>query len=302
MPTQWRTIPPIVGRTPAECLERCQKLLDQAGAREASAGDDLGLTGSTGHESGQSADDVRKLRPGEIDLEPETKPVRPDLVDMDEDEKEMLSEARAKLKTNRKARERQVQEARRLSALQKRSELKAAGIRSFGMLHTPQDTPFPRNRQSNYHSQKSFTLRSYATSETLSATAGSKEKYVVKLAAVENGMDISSKAVKQLQYIAERDNDRDLMLRISVDSGGCHGYQNKLELTNTVEEDDTVFVKENVRVVVDSVSLQFLRGSTVDFVEELIGSTFQVINNPNAKHSCGCNISYDIDLDKITQN
>jgi iron-sulfur cluster assembly accessory protein len=61
----------------------------------------------------------------------------------------------------------------------------------------------------------------------------------------------------------------------------------------------SVFEKEGVKVVVDSISLQFLRGSMVDYVQELIGSTFQVVDNPNAKHSCGCNISYDIDLDKI---
>lgn len=134
MPTQWRTIAPIVGRTPAQCLERYQRLLDEAESRESERADELGLTGSIGHESGPSADDVRKLRPGEVDPEPESKPARPDPVDMDEDEKEMLSEARARLantqgkKAKRKARERQLEEARRLTALQKRRELKAAGI------------------------------------------------------------------------------------------------------------------------------------------------------------------------------
>ncbi|KAI9268966.1 hypothetical protein BDA99DRAFT_503121 [Phascolomyces articulosus] len=123
-----------------------------------------------------------------------------------------------------------------------------------------------------------------------------------KSATVENGLTISDKAIKQLQHIAERDNDNHMMLRILVDSGGCHGYQNKLEITDTVEDDDTVFEMDGVKVVVDSISLQFVRGSTVDFVEELIGSTFQVIDNPNAKNSCGCNISYDIDLDMLTQN
>ncbi|KAI9141350.1 pre-mRNA splicing factor component-domain-containing protein [Paraphysoderma sedebokerense] len=123
MPTQWRTIAPIVGRTPAQCLERYQKLLDEAESKE-------GMEG----EAGPSADDVRKLRPGEIDPDPEVKPARPDPVDMDEDEKEMLSEARARLantqgkKAKRKAREKQLEEARRLAALQKRRELKAAGI------------------------------------------------------------------------------------------------------------------------------------------------------------------------------
>ncbi|KAI6002817.1 pre-mRNA splicing factor component-domain-containing protein [Pisolithus albus] len=129
MPTQWRTIAPIVGRTATQCLERYQKLLDEAEAKE---NEELGLTGPK--DTGPSADDVRRLRPGEIDPDPETKPARPDPIDMDEDEKEMLSEARARLantqgkKAKRKARERQLEEARRLAVLQKKRELKAAGI------------------------------------------------------------------------------------------------------------------------------------------------------------------------------
>jgi pre-mRNA-splicing factor CDC5/CEF1 len=84
MPTQWRTIAPIVGRTAAQCLERYEYLLDQAQKKE--EGDD-----------GVPTEDPRKLKPGEIDPNPETKPARPDPVDMDEDELEMLSEARARL-------------------------------------------------------------------------------------------------------------------------------------------------------------------------------------------------------------
>ncbi|KAH9483810.1 Pre-mRNA-splicing factor CEF1 [Psilocybe cubensis] len=130
MPTQWRTIAPIVGRTATQCLERYQKLLDEAEAKE---NEDLGLAGPSG-DAGPGVDDIRRLRPGEIDPDPETKPARPDPIDMDEDEKEMLSEARARLantqgkKAKRKARERQLEEARRLAVLQKKRELKAAGI------------------------------------------------------------------------------------------------------------------------------------------------------------------------------
>jgi pre-mRNA-splicing factor CDC5/CEF1 len=69
MPTQWRTIAPLIGRTASQCLERYEYLLDQAQAKE-------------GEETG---DDPRKLRPGEIDPNPETKPARPDPIDMDED-------------------------------------------------------------------------------------------------------------------------------------------------------------------------------------------------------------------------
>ena len=125
MPTQWRTIAPIVGRTAAQCLERYEYLLDKA-QKKAFEGTSSALDDE--HE------DPRKLKPGEIDPNPETKPARPDPIDMDEDELEMLSEARARLantqgkKAKRKARERQLEEARRLAALQKRRELKAAGI------------------------------------------------------------------------------------------------------------------------------------------------------------------------------
>jgi pre-mRNA-splicing factor CDC5/CEF1 len=97
MPTQWRTIAPIVGRTAAQCLEHYERLLDQATKKD--------------QDGTHAADDPRRLRPGEIDPNPESKPARPDPVDMDEDEKEMLSEARARLantrgkKAKRKARE-----------------------------------------------------------------------------------------------------------------------------------------------------------------------------------------------------
>ncbi|KAI2796603.1 CDC5 cell division cycle 5-like protein [Blomia tropicalis] len=118
MPTQWRTIASIVGRTSSQCLEHYEQLLDQVQNKDKDA----------------VIDDPRKLKPGEIDPNPETKPARPDPKDMDEDELEMLSEARARLantqgkKAKRKAREKQLEEARRLASLQKRRELRLAGI------------------------------------------------------------------------------------------------------------------------------------------------------------------------------
>ncbi|ETN41912.1 uncharacterized protein HMPREF1541_03851 [Cyphellophora europaea CBS 101466] len=154
MPTQWRTIAPIVGRTATQCLERYQRLLDEAEARE---DDELGLGGPEGGETAApTGDDVRKLRPGETDPDPESKPARPDTVDLDEDEKEMLSEARARLantqgkKAKRKARERQLEESRRLAVLQKRRELKNAGInikitnRKKGQMDYNADVPFEK--------------------------------------------------------------------------------------------------------------------------------------------------------------
>ena len=161
MPTQWRTIAPMVGRTATQCLERYQKLLDEAEARE---NDELGLGGPAGGEtSAPSADDVRRLRPGELDPDPESKPARPDTIDLDEDEKEMLSEARARLantqgkKAKRKARERQLEESRRLALLQKRRELKNAGInikivnRKKGQMDYNADIPFEKKAASGFY-------------------------------------------------------------------------------------------------------------------------------------------------------
>ncbi|KAK1401674.1 CDC5 cell division cycle 5-like [Heracleum sosnowskyi] len=121
MPSQWRTIAYSMGRTALQCLERYERLLDAACGRGGS------------YETG---DDPRKLRCGEIDPDVESRPARPDSVDMDEDELEMLAEAQARLantrgkKAKRKAREKQLEEAKRLATLQKRRELKAAGIRN----------------------------------------------------------------------------------------------------------------------------------------------------------------------------
>ncbi|KAK2197621.1 bifunctional SANT-Myb domain/Myb domain/Homeobox-like domain superfamily/Pre-mRNA splicing factor component Cdc5p-Cef1 [Babesia duncani] len=121
-PTQWRTIGPLIGRTAHQCLQHYERLLDQAQGRDED--DEL---------------DPRKLRPGEIDPAPETKPSRADAVDMDDDEKEMLAEARARLantrgkKAKRKAREKMLEQNKRLASLQKRRELKSAGV-SVGAL------------------------------------------------------------------------------------------------------------------------------------------------------------------------
>lgn len=175
MPTQWRTIAPIVGRTANQCLERYQKLLDEAEARESSS---LGLTGPEGGETqAPSADDVRRLRPGELDPDPETKPARPDTIDLDEDEKEMLSEARARLantqgkKAKRKARERQQEESRRLAVLQKRRELKTSGIhvkwtvRKDGEMDYNADIPFEKKALPGFYDTSEELVRNEAQRE-----------------------------------------------------------------------------------------------------------------------------------------
>ena len=173
MPTQWRSIAPIVGRTANQCLDRYQKLLDEAEAADVSElAKGLSLAGTGGPESrAPTGEDLRRLRPGEVDTNPESKPARPDTIDLDEDEKEMLSEARARLantqgkKAKRKARERQQEESRRLALLQKRRELKTAGInvkvttRKPGQMDYNADIPFEKKPAPGFHDTSEELVR-----------------------------------------------------------------------------------------------------------------------------------------------
>jgi iron-sulfur cluster assembly accessory protein len=83
------------------------------------------------------------------------------------------------------------------------------------------------------------------------------------------------------------------ILRLSVLGGGCSGFQYKFDVEREAATDDVSIVRGGVTMVVDPVSLQYLAGSEVDFVDDLIGASFKV-NNPKAKASCGCGTSFSL--------
>eukprot|EP00959_Pyramimonas_sp_CCMP1952_P006207 129862-Pyramimonas_sp.AAC.1 len=82
------------------------------------------------------------------------------------------------------------------------------------------------------------------------------------------------------------------MLRVAVDAGGCSGFQYSFELDTKVNADDKVYERDGVAIIVDDVSLSFVRGSTIDYTEEMIRASFQVVDNPNAESGCGCGASF----------
>lgn len=83
-------------------------------------------------------------------------------------------------------------------------------------------------------------------------------------------------------------------LRVEVLAGGCSGLQYKFDLTETQAEDDVVVAAEGAKVLIDPVSLEFLAGSELDFIDSLMGAHFAV-KNPNATSSCGCGTSFSVD-------
>ena len=83
------------------------------------------------------------------------------------------------------------------------------------------------------------------------------------------------------------------MLRVSVEGGGCSGFQYKFDVERTKAEDDLVLARDGATVLIDPVSVQYMAGSEIDFVDDLIGASFK-INNPVASASCGCGTSFSI--------
>lgn len=82
-------------------------------------------------------------------------------------------------------------------------------------------------------------------------------------------------------------------LRVSVEGGGCSGFSYKFDLVEDQQEDDVVLEKDNAKVLIDQLSLVYMDGSEIDFIDNLLGQSFQ-IRNPNAVASCGCGTSFSI--------
>jgi iron-sulfur cluster insertion protein len=102
---------------------------------------------------------------------------------------------------------------------------------------------------------------------------------------------LSDSLVQRIKALQASMNRPDLMLRVAVLGGGCSGFQYQFSYVYGLESGDLVFEEDNAKLVVDSVSLDYINGSTVDYVDDLIGASFQ-IRNPNAQSSCGCGTSF----------
>ena len=95
------------------------------------------------------------------------------------------------------------------------------------------------------------------------------------------------------QIIAQQNLSNTHFLRISVEGGGCSGFQYKMDMDNQKDDTDHVFTNQTASVVIDDVSMEYLNGSSIDF-ENSLGGAFLKIKNPNASSSCGCGVSFDV--------
>ena len=106
------------------------------------------------------------------------------------------------------------------------------------------------------------------------------------------GVELSDAAAARINKVLAGEPDK-IALRVAVEGGGCSGFSYIIDLTDTRNDDDTVIERDGARVLIDDLSLVYMGGSVIDFVDDLMGQSFQ-IRNPNAVASCGCGTSFSI--------
>jgi iron-sulfur cluster assembly accessory protein len=103
---------------------------------------------------------------------------------------------------------------------------------------------------------------------------------------------VTERAARRIGEILTKE-PQGTMLRVSVEGGGCSGFQYKFDMERAQAEDDVLIRRDGASVLIDPVSINYLAGSEIDFVDDLIGASFR-INNPQAKASCGCGTSFSL--------
>jgi len=108
-----------------------------------------------------------------------------------------------------------------------------------------------------------------------------------------DGITLSERCIAKLKNVAQDGS----FLRVSVEGGGCSGFQYKYELDTNVTDEDRVFEADCVKVVVDNISLNYLKGSTLDYEQQLIRSAFRIVHNPIAEQGCSCGASFSTKIE-----
>lgn len=106
-------------------------------------------------------------------------------------------------------------------------------------------------------------------------------------------IQITASAAARIAALLSDKSDDKLKFRVRVDGGGCNGFQYIFDFDDDIQQDDITFQKDGIEVLIDEISLGLLKGSELDYVEDLMGSYFTV-RNPNAATSCGCGTSFSV--------
>lgn len=141
----------------------------------------------------------------------------------------------------------------------------------------------------NLFNNKAFQTKYYFSTITNSKFSSENED-----------LKISSLALNKLKQIKESKKQNNIHLRIIIESGGCSGFQYKLNLENDsslISSDDIIFNFQDEKIVIDKLSLNFIKGSTIEYIDSMIKSGFYIKENPTADQSCSCGTSFSPKLE-----
>ncbi|MEG3617889.1 iron-sulfur cluster insertion protein ErpA [Magnetovibrio sp. PR-2] len=110
---------------------------------------------------------------------------------------------------------------------------------------------------------------------------------------IQEGLQIGDGAVARIKLLIENENNPAMKLRIGITGGGCSGFQYNFSLDDKVNDDDVLFERDGIAVVVDETSIPFVSGTVLDFKNDLMGNYF-TMDNPNASSTCGCGSSFSV--------
>ncbi len=105
-------------------------------------------------------------------------------------------------------------------------------------------------------------------------------------------LNITDSAASKIYELTEEEQDLDLKLRIFVQGGGCSGFEYGFSFEKTANADDFLITKSDIKILVDAMSMEYLKGAEIDYRKDLSGEQFIIRNNPNAKTTCGCGSSF----------
>lgn len=110
---------------------------------------------------------------------------------------------------------------------------------------------------------------------------------------MQTDLKISTNAVVRVKQLLAKKDNAELKLRVFIQGGGCSGFQYGFQFDETQQDDDVSICKDEIEVLVDMLSLQYLQGAEIDFKDDIMGSRF-LVNNPNASTTCGCGSSFSV--------